>query len=226
MVTTCRNQEETPSRRSERQGASHEQPWWKYRSSGTRARVAFECKGTLALEAVKLNVSAASPPVSSYGNTARRWSSKAKYGLSPTLKPSLVLFDPAAASCLFPGCAAALACCEEHRLTCRCLWIASSHILPLPPAPLSFPPQIMNKIIFVCSMKFLPHFPPLMLILFKVYQLENTLRNLNANDSSKYVYGRYITQRVTYWFFFHPVSSLEMPLRFSSRGSAMYERHN
>lgn len=55
------------------------------------------------------------------------------------------------------------------------------------------PPQIMNKIIFVCSMKFLPHFPPLMLILFKVYQLENILCNLNANDSSKYVLGRYIT---------------------------------
>lgn len=42
-------------------------------------------------------------------------------------------------------------------------------------------------------MKFLPHFPPLMLILFKVYQLENILCNLNANDSSKYVLGRYIT---------------------------------
>lgn len=51
-------------------------------------------------------------------------------------------------------------------------------------------------------MKFLPHFPPLMLILFKVYQLENILCNLNANDSSKYVWGRYITPRVTYWFFF------------------------
>lgn len=51
-------------------------------------------------------------------------------------------------------------------------------------------------------MKFLPHFPPLMLILFKVYQLENILCNLNANDSSKYVWGRYITPRVTYWVFF------------------------
>lgn len=35
-------------------------------------------------------------------------------------------------------------------------------------------------------MKFLPHFPPLMV---KVYQLENILCNLNANDSSKYVWG-------------------------------------
>lgn len=38
-------------------------------------------------------------------------------------------------------------------------------------------------------MKFLPHFPLLMIILFKVYQLENILCNLNANDSSKYVWG-------------------------------------
>lgn len=51
-------------------------------------------------------------------------------------------------------------------------------------------------------MKFLPHFPPLMLILFKVCQLENILGNLNANDSSKYVWGRYITPRVTYCYFF------------------------
>lgn len=48
--------------------------------------------------------------------------------------------------------------------------------------------RIMNKIIIVCSMKFLPHFPLLMIILFKVYQLENILCNLNTNDSTKYVW--------------------------------------
>ena len=50
-------------------------------------------------------------------------------------------------------------------------------------------PWIMNKIISVCSMKFLPHFLRLMIILFKVYQLENILCNLNANDSTKHVWG-------------------------------------
>lgn len=50
-------------------------------------------------------------------------------------------------------------------------------------------PWILNKIIIVCSMKFLPHFPLLMIILFKVYQLENILCNLNGNDSTKYVWG-------------------------------------
>lgn len=38
-------------------------------------------------------------------------------------------------------------------------------------------------------MKFLPHFPLLMIILFKVYQLENVLCNLNSNDSNKCVWG-------------------------------------
>lgn len=50
-------------------------------------------------------------------------------------------------------------------------------------------PWVLNKIIIVCSMKFLPHFPLLMIILFKVYQLENILCNLNGNDSTKYVWG-------------------------------------
>lgn len=48
----------------------------------------------------------------------------------------------------------------------------------------------MNKIIIVCSVKFLPHFRLLMIILFKVYQLENVLCNLNANDSNKCVWGK------------------------------------
>lgn len=39
-------------------------------------------------------------------------------------------------------------------------------------------------------MKFLPHFPLLMIILFKVYQLENILYNLNGNDSNKCVWGK------------------------------------
>lgn len=38
-------------------------------------------------------------------------------------------------------------------------------------------------------MKFIPHFPLLMIIMFKIYQLENILCNLNANDSTKYVWG-------------------------------------
>ena len=50
------------------------------------------------------------------------------------------------------------------------------------------PPWIMNKIIIVCSMKFLPRFPPLMIILFKIYQLENILSNLNTNESPKCVW--------------------------------------
>lgn len=51
-------------------------------------------------------------------------------------------------------------------------------------------PCIMNIIIIVCSMKFLLHFPLLMFILFKVYQLENILYNLNGNDSNKCVWGK------------------------------------
>lgn len=38
-------------------------------------------------------------------------------------------------------------------------------------------------------MKFPPLSLLLMIILFKVYQLENILCNLNANDSTKYVCG-------------------------------------
>lgn len=68
-------------------------------------------------------------------------------------------------------------------------WIISSDILLIPFFLFLFPPGLWIKIIIVCSMKFLPHFPPLMIILFKVYQLENILCNLNANDSGKYVWG-------------------------------------
>lgn len=80
---------------------------------------------------------------------------------------------------------------------------------------------IMNKIIIVCSMKFLPHFPLLMIILFKVYQLENVLCNLNANDSNKCVWGK--TQYCVLLLLF---LSLEMPSCSPFRGSALYERHN
>lgn len=82
-------------------------------------------------------------------------------------------------------------------------------------------PWIMNKIIIVCSMKFLPHFPLLMIILFKVYQLENVLCNLNANDSNKCVWGK--TQYCAPLLLF---LSSEMPSCSPFRGSALYERHN
>lgn len=82
-------------------------------------------------------------------------------------------------------------------------------------------PRILNKIIIVCSMKFLPHFPLLMIILFKVYQLENVLRNLNANDSNKCVWGK--TQYCVLLLLF---LSLEMPSCFLFKDSALYERHN
>lgn len=81
--------------------------------------------------------------------------------------------------------------------------------------------RMMNKIIIVCSMKFLPQFPLLMIILFKVYQLENVLCNLNANDSNKCVWGK--TQYCALLLLF---LSLAMPSCSPFRDSALYERHN
>jgi len=70
-------------------------------------------------------------------------------------------------------------------------------------------------------MKFLPHFPLPMIILFKVYQLENILCNLNANDSTKYVWGRN-----TILLAFIAFLSLEMPSQFPFGGSRLYEMCN
>lgn len=200
MATTCRNQEETSSRRSELWGAFHEQSWWKYHSGRMRsyqtARYRRVCRRVLACQALKLNALAASVPGSSH---ERRWSSAAKRSPAPHIKilPALIW----SGRCLV---------FISGRRCCTCLLWRAPAVLQLPlnrllsysPSLLT-PQQIMNKIIFVCSIKFLPHFPPPMLILFKVYQLENILCNLNANDSSKYVWGvRYITQRGTYCLFF------------------------
>lgn len=52
-------------------------------------------------------------------------------------------------------------------------------------------------------MKFLPHFPLLMIILFKVYQLENVLCNLNSNDSNKCVWGEKKHNIVSFYCFFY-----------------------
>lgn len=98
--------------------------------------------------------------------------------------------------------------------------LAPSHSESSPPIFLFFPrPWIMNKIIIVCSMKFLPHFPLLMIILFKVYQLENVLCNLNSNDSNKCVWGK----KPQYCELLLLFLSLEMSSCSPFRGSALYE---
>lgn len=94
-------------------------------------------------------------------------------------------------------------------------WIISSHILPIPS------PWIMNKTIIVCSMKFLPHFPLPMIILFKVYQLENIMCNLNANDSSKYIWGE-----TSHTMLSLPFLSSAVTLQFFFRSSRRYEKCN
>lgn len=99
--------------------------------------------------------------------------------------------------------------------------LALSHSESSPPIFHFFPrPWIMNKIIIVCSMKFLSHFPLLMIILFKVYQLENVLCNLNSNDSNKCVWGKKTHNIVSFYCFF---LSLEMSSCSPFRGSALYE---